>query len=141
MIAADVIARLREVATPPLALVEGAVELAALGTGTPLALPAAYVGIAEEASSENERVTGVLQRTEIDVSVLLVLGNVSDSRGAAAGDELEQLKVAVRTALIGWQPPSADDIVTHVGGRIVRFRDGTVWWEMTLATALYLEAL
>lgn len=140
MIVAEIIARLQGAASPPLAIVEGAAELNALGGGTPLSLPAAYIYVAEEASAENERVTGVLQRTEMDVSVVLVTGSVADSHGAAAASDLEPLKSAVRAALLGWQPPSAEDVITHVGGRIVRFGDNAVWWEMTLTTAIYLEA-
>lgn len=141
MIVEEIIARLLEAAAPPLALVEGAAELAALGSGPPLALPACYVFPAGEASAGNERATGVLQRTEIEISLLLVTGSVADPRGAAAAGDLEPLKRAVRTALIGWQPPSADDVLIHVGGQIVRFGDNAVWWEMTLATAFYLEAV
>lgn len=141
MIVAEIIARLLERASPPFALVEGAAELAALDKGSaPIAQPAAFVFISEEASAENERVTGVLQRTELDVSVVVVCGNVSDARGAAAAGGLDPLKTAVRTALLGWQPASADDAITHVGGSLVRAREGFVWWEMTFATAIYLEA-
>ncbi len=140
MIVAEIIARLEAIDPAPFALVEGAAELAALASGTPTAMPAAYVYTAEEASADNERVTGVLQRTEIDVSIVLVTSSVADPRGGAAAGDLEALKIAARGALIGWQPPSADDVLTYVGGRIVRFRDGAVWWEMTFGTAIYLEA-
>ena len=139
MIVAEIIARLQAIAPPVFALVEGAAELAALGSGTPPAMPAAYVYIAEEASADNERLTGVLQRTEIDISLLLVASSAADPRGGVASGDLEALKRAARGALLGWQPPSADDVVTHVGGRIVRFRDNAVWWEMTLGTAVYLD--
>lgn len=137
MIAAEIIARLKDRAGTSFGLIEGAAELAALGNGQPMALPAAYVFIAEEAAGENERTTGVLQRVEIDVSVVLVAGNVSDATGAAAADDVETLKRTVRRALIGWQPASAEDVVTLVGARIVRVREGAVWCEMTFATAAY----
>lgn len=137
-IVAEIIARLVDQASPPLALVEGAAELASLGTGAPIATPAAYVFTKEEASAENERINGVLQRTDIDIAVVLVTRNVSDGQGEAAAGDLETVKAAVRPKLVGWQPASADDVITHVGGQLVRARDGYVWWEMTLATAIYL---
>lgn len=139
MIVAEVIARLEEKASPPLALVAGSADLASLGSAQPPAVPAAYAFISEEAAGDNERTNAVLQRMEMDVSVVLICGNVSDERGAAASADIEALKVAVRAALVGWQPPSADDVVTNVGGKLVRARDGLVWWELTFATAVYLE--
>lgn len=135
----EFIARLRDRASPPFALVEGAAELASVGGGAPNATPAAFVFTAEEAAGENERVTGVLQRMEVDVSVVIVTSNVSDAQGAAAAADIEALKMIVRGALVGWQPASTDDVVTNVGGKLVRAKEGLVWWELTFATALYLE--
>lgn len=135
----EIIERLKAEASPPFALVEGAAELASLGNAQPNALPAMFVFSSEEAASENERANAVLQRMEIDVSVVVIAGNVSDPRGAAASVDVEALKRAVRKALVGWQPASAEDVITNVGGRLVRARDGLVWWELTFATATYEE--
>ncbi|KQO53072.1 Gp37 family protein [Methylobacterium sp. Leaf85] len=135
----EIIDRLTAEASPPFSIVEGSAELASLGTAQPNALPAAYVFISEEAAADNERVNAVLQRMEVDVSVVVITGNVSDAQGAAASVEIESLKKVVRAALIGWQPEGADDVLTNVGGRLVRARDGLVWWELTFATATYEE--
>lgn len=138
MIVAEIIARLQERAGSNFGLIEGAGELAALGNAPPPAMPAAYVYVAEEAAGDNERATGpVLQRVEMDVSVVVIAGNVSDATGAAAAGDVEALKRAVRRALIGWQPPAADDVITLVGARIVRVREGAVWCEMTFAVVTY----
>lgn len=137
MIVREIIARLKDLASPPFALVAGSADLAALGSARPPALPAAYVFVSEEAAGENERVNAVLQRMEIDVSVVVVAGNVSDVHGGAAAADSEALKRAVRAALVGWQPASAEDVVTNVGGKLVRAAGGTVWWELTFATATY----
>ncbi|WP_437871293.1 phage tail terminator protein [Methylorubrum extorquens] len=137
MIIAQIIERLRAQTDTPFAIVEGAAELASLGNAQPNALPAAYVFTAEEAAEPNDRIGAVLQRLEIDVAVVIVAGNVSDATGAAAASDMESLKRAARKALVGWQPPAADDVVTNVGARIVRVRDGAVWCEMTFATARY----
>ncbi|HQS08721.1 MAG: hypothetical protein B7Y12_02170 [Rhizobiales bacterium 24-66-13] len=137
MILSQILERLRTDPATPFALVEGAAELAAL-SDAPAALPALYVFVKEEASAENTRGNGTLQRTEMDLGALIITGNVADATGGAAAEDLEQLKTAVRNRLVGWQAPSADDAITHVGGTLVRARGGTVWWEMTLATAFYL---
>ncbi|TXN60895.1 hypothetical protein [Methylobacterium sp. WL6] len=139
MIVPEIIERLLDQTAGSFGLVEGSAELASLGSAQPISLPAAYVFISEEAASENERVNAVLQRMEMDVSVVVITGNVSDANGAAAAQDIEPLKAAVRAALIGWQPASADDVITNVGGRLVRASGGLVWWELTFATAVYLE--
>lgn len=134
----DTIARLKALDPPPFAAVLGAAQLAQiLKSGVPTALPAAYVYITEEASAPNERITGCLQRTEIDLAVLIIAGSVADPRGQAAAASIDALKHAVRQSLCGWQPPSAEDLVTHVGGKFAGTRDGTVWFEDTYATAVY----
>lgn len=138
MIAA-IIERLKAEASPPFSIVEGSADLAALGSAQPNAMPAAYVFVAEEAAEENSRVNAVLQRMEVDVSVVVITSNVSDAQGAAASVEIEGLKKAVRRALVGWQPEGAEDVITNVGSRLVRVRDSTVWVEMTFATATYEE--
>lgn len=140
MIVAQIIARLLDEPSLGLALVEGATELAAV-KDAPAALPAAYVYLKEEAAGPNERMSGqVLQRVEADVAVLIVCGNLSDTAGGAAALDLGPLKRAIRTRLLGWCPPSADDVLTSVGGEVVRFRSGVVWWEETFAAAYYLES-
>lgn len=141
MIVPEIIDRLKTAPQTPLRLTDGAAALASLGTNAaPKALPAAFVYVSEEAAAENSRATGVLQRVEMDVTVVLVSQNVSDPRGAAASSDVEALKVWAKARLLGWQPASAEDVLTYVGGRMVRAREGLVWWELTFATATYLEA-
>lgn len=138
MIVAEIIERLSLADGSPFALIEGAAELAAI-VDQPLALPAAYVFVKEEASEENTRMAGTLQRTEADIAVAIFAANVSDATGGAAAGDIEALKGFVRGALIGWQPPSATDAIIHVGGQLVRARGGLLVWEMTLGVAFYLE--
>lgn len=117
-----------------------AADMAALKDARPPAMPAAYVYIVEEASEENSRANGPsLQRTEVDLGLMIVTTNVSDAKGGAAARDLEALKIAARTALVGHQPASADDPIENVGGKLVKANAGTVWWENTFGTAFYLE--
>lgn len=140
MIVTEIITRLTDRCGSSFALIEGAVALAAVSDAPP-ATPAAYVVPMREASGENERMTGgLLQRTELDIAVVIIVENVSDDRGAAAGQDLEPLKAAVRAALLGWMPASAEDVITHVSGELTASREGVVWWEEIFATAAYLES-
>ena len=138
MIVAEIEARLVERCHARFAIIGDAIGLAAV-RDRPKASPAAYVVPVREGSGENSRMTGVLQRTEMDVGVVIIVDNVSDAIGAAAGEDLETLKTAVRAALIGWQPASAEDVITHVSGELTNAKGGTVWWEEQFATAYYQE--
>jgi len=140
-IVSDFKARLSAIDPAIFAIVEGASEFAAVD-GIPLALPAAYVFIKEEASDASARSTGpVLQRCELDVAVIIIAGNVSDQVGAAAAGDIEDLKQKTRGALIGFVPAAATDgtPVEHVSGQLIRFRSGTIWHEETYSTVTYIE--
>jgi hypothetical protein len=122
------------------ATVEGAAELSLL-KDAPLATPAAYVIVKDEASGENQRMTGgVLQRTEVDFGVVIVIKNVSDRTGAAATTAVEPLKIATRQALLGQTLAGTDDVITHVSGSLHKAANGELWWEEIFATAYLLEA-
>jgi hypothetical protein len=133
-------ARLAGIDPAAFAVIEDAAALAAI-EGVPMALPAAYVFVKEEASDPTERMTGpVLQRCEVDVAVLIVTSNMADHRGGSAARDIETLKAAVRAALIGWIPePAVGEPVQHVSGQFIRFRAGTVWHEEVYGTATYIE--
>lgn len=132
--------RLRSESMPPFAMIEGAARLAAVQQqDSLLALPAAFVFALTDTSEPNERVSNVLQRNTATVGVVIVAGDVSDAIGGAASADVEVLKAEVRRRLIGWQPPSAEDVVTHEGGSLVDMRAGNVWWEDRFRTARYLE--
>lgn len=118
--------------------VAGAAEFSAL-TGEPLSTPAAYVMTEGEASAENSRMTGsVIQRTESDFAVVIVTRNVSDGTGGAASDEIEDLKQAVRDALVGFEPTDAEP-VEHIEGNLLKAKNGSVWWRELFGTAYFTK--
>jgi hypothetical protein len=131
--------RLRDAAGTPFALVSGITALAQV-KDRPSALPAAYVYILNDASDPSSRMTGpVLQRTVADVAIVLVTENVSDPLGDAAADDLEQLKIFVRTQLLGFVPIAGIDPLEHVGGVVTRAIKGTVWFQDVFSAAYYQE--
>ncbi|WP_428429539.1 phage tail terminator protein [Pararhizobium sp.] len=118
------------------ALVEGATELAQV-KDRPTALPAAYVIPLEEVSSPNSRATGpILQRTEADIGVVIILENVGSADGDAVTDELETVKNWTRRQLVGLEIGDADPI-EHVAGEIIKARNGTVWFQHTFSVAYF----
>lgn len=134
MIIEEIMTRLMAAGTP-FSIIEGANELAEVKE-RPKAIPAAFVYTATEASKPNERMSGrILQRTEVDIAVVIVTENHSGNIDVAR--DIETLKRWVRAQLIGFHPPSATDPVEHVMGQIQQASDSLVWFEDVFATAYY----
>lgn len=135
---AEIIARLSPPDAPAFAIVEGAAEFASIN-GVPTAMPAAYVMTLREASSENQRMTGrVLQRSVIDVAVVIITSNVSDVSGGAVSTDIEALKAWVRGQLIGFEAPSSDTPIEHISGELLKAKNGVVWHEEVFGAENYL---
>ena len=140
MIVEAIIERLRERMKDEFALIDGASELAAVvDTKRPPASPACFVVSMQEEAGDNERMTNVLQRVEMDVAVVLVVSNLTDATGAAARKDIEPLKRQLRETLLGWKPDGAEDVLTLVSGRMTNSKGGTFWWEELFATAYFIE--
>ena len=135
---ASIIARLKEAGTP-FRIVGGAAELADVKDHPP-ALPAAYAYEARERSAETELINDVFQRTEVDISVVIVTGNLSKANNAAAADDLTNLKIFVRGQLLGFMPAGAENPLMHVEGELQQAVGGTVWFEDVFITAYYQES-
>ncbi len=139
MIVAETITRLKAITPQPFRIIAGAIELAAVQQ-QPAAVPAVYVFIENEAAADNEAMTGaVQQRVETDLAVVIVASNAADASGGALASDLETLKAAVRTALIGWLPPSGFDVVTYVSAEVVRMRGGYAACQLTFSAPYHLD--
>jgi hypothetical protein len=123
----------------PFAIVKGALSLAAV-KDRPDALPAAFVLAAKEVSQDNQRATGsVLQRSERDIMVVIVLEDLGDADGDATIDPLEDVKKWVRDRLIGFVPTDMQEPITHVDGEIVEARAGCAWFQDTFSAPVYIK--
>lgn len=131
----SILARLMETGTP-FRIYGGAGELADV-KDRPAQAPAVYAYVSGDNSGQNERINGLLQRTEALISIVLVTSNLSQQNNAAATADIEQLKKYVRRKLLGFLPADAADPLTHVEGEIQQALSGTVWFEDVFATAYY----
>lgn len=95
-----------------------------------VALPAAFV----LPISEDARTTAMLGMTESRVTevfgVVHVLSNRRDAQGSAAMSDLFELRLALRTALVGWVPDLATgESVHYTSGRLINLDGkGRLWW-------------
>ncbi|MDR0249937.1 MAG: hypothetical protein LBI35_01265 [Burkholderiales bacterium] len=60
--------------------------------------------------------------------VYIVARNVKDTRGAAATQTLEPLRIKVYDTLVGWLPPSGHSEFFYRRGKIDRFDDQCIYW-------------
>lgn len=111
-----------------LKLVAGATEFQAASETNPPVTPAAYVIRLRETGGPRATYSRVEQRVPTEIGIVLVVRNVADAKGAAAGVDMETLRSAVRTALLGWEPTGCDPLEFGAGGLLV-FRDQHLWWQ------------
>ena len=120
--------------------VGGAADVAAAGSAM-IVTPAAYlVPVSDRAEANSLSAGAVSQRVLAGFGVLMAVSNVSDTTGEAAHDELEELRVSVIAALLGWQHPDHEGIVSYARGRLIAFSDRVLWWLDEFTSEFYLRA-
>ncbi len=129
-----IVARLRE-AVPALRTVGGALQLTKLTT-TPVT-PAAYVVPLRDAPTPNLAVNAVRQQARVEFAVVIAVQDVSRPGGEAAFDDvLDALRADIRTALLGWEHPDSDDVMTATGGQLLFYDGGTLFWSDEYVTTV-----
>jgi hypothetical protein len=120
--------------------VAGAADLANILQGR-MSDPGCYVFEERETAGENSLATAVVQRVMQQFSVIIVVRNVKDSKGADAADTSYSLQASVITALVGWTPSANAEPLEYVSGSLVSFENGFLIYKNTFKTAQYLRAL
>lgn len=110
-------------------LIGGAAQFQAAAQANPRAVPAVFVIPLEENPSPNEVDSFVIQRVAVTIGVILVVRNVSDTTGEAAGEDMETLRKAVKDQLLGWQPSAEYDPLERGRSGLLTFKDSHMWWQ------------
>ncbi len=121
--------------------VGGAADLAAAAQNGPRQLPAAFVMDLATAPAPNpDGTAGISQHTIFRFGIVLAVQNVRDSRGEAAQTDLRTMRIAVMEALHGWSPAQDFDPIELGPGRLLEFRDLTIWWQDDFVTRNLLRS-
>lgn len=123
-----VIARL-EANVPLLKHVGGAAQFQNAAESLPKGTPAAFVIPLEENPGNSAMGDLVIQRVSVTLGVILVVRNVSDPKGVAARQDMEALRAAVKTALLGWQTTPDYDPLARGRSGLLAFKDMHMWWQ------------
>lgn len=137
---AEIVARLQS-QVPALKLVGGAAAFNAASQANPAATPAAFVFVVDESDDENGLEQPMVQESTVTLAVVLVVRQVSDAQGAAAGADMDTLRQAVGAALRGWVIGAAYDPLARRQSALVAFRDGHMWWQETWLTRYFSVAI
>ena len=124
----QIITRLRDQAAGVFKSIDGAAELDAAIEAAPATPSAWAISLAERALDRHfaDRTNQIVM---LHFSIVICVANRRDPTGAAAGQGLQPLRLAVRDALLGWAPnPDDGNAVTFTGGRLLRFADQRMWW-------------
>lgn len=128
----------RLAALPELKLVAGAAEFQAASASNPKAAPAAYVFLLSEAAQPNSLGNvAVLQRVQAQIGVSIAVRNLADAQGAASGQDIQAVRQAIKTSLLGWQPLAGCEPLERTSSDLLTFRDGYMWWQDAYTTAYY----
>lgn len=125
---AEIVARLID-QVPALKQIGGAAEFQAAAESNPTATPAAFVFPLRESGGASPIYGRVRQKVSASVGVVLVVRNVADAKGAAAGGDMATLRAAVESVLLGWVPVSGRDPLEFESGALLAFRNGHMWWQ------------
>jgi hypothetical protein len=131
-----IIERLQQRA-PQFKLIGGSAQLQSLSDNLP-AIPALFVAPSNEAPEASPWINGPLieQRVVVQFATLIACQNMDDVTGEAALLTLEDLREAVRDALMGWSPLPEFDNIEWSGGDFLSFDTNMVlWWADRYRTA------
>lgn len=124
---------------PALKLVEGAAGFQSAGESSPKATPACFVFLQGESPTPNQLGDMfVQQKVMCTVGVILVVRNLKDTKGVAAGADMEALRKLVKDQVFGWQAAPAYDPFERGNANLLVFKDGHMWWQDLYLTS-YLD--
>ncbi len=103
--------------------------------------PAAFVLPLRESAGRNELENAISQRVTAQFAVVYCAQNLRDARGGQAHEDLDAVRAAGKTALLGWQPDVDHDPCEYVGGELLGLQGPFVWWQDVFVTAFYMRSV
>lgn len=124
-------------AVPELKLVGEAADFQTAADNKPNTTPACFViPLAERPNPSADADIGI-QRVFVAVGIVLVVRNVADTKGTAAGADLTELRKKVKAALFGWSAMPDFAPFERGDSQLLGFKDGYMWWQDIYLTDYY----
>jgi hypothetical protein len=131
-----IVLKLRAASTRFGDMIAGAAELAYALSGT-LTKEVAFVIPLSEAASINNLDSGINQRITEKFGIIVALDNASsdkDKTGLTAYDSLHDVRAEIFKAILGWQIPGTEDLVSYSGGKSIGVTRATFWYQFEFVT-------
>jgi len=122
-------------------MIAGAAELAYALSGT-LTKEVAFVIPLTETAKANDLDSGISQKITERFGVIVALDNASsdkDKTGLTAYDTLHDVRAEVFKAILGWQIPGTEDLVSYGGGRTIGITRATFWYQFEFVTVTRID--
>lgn len=122
---------------PEIKFVGEAADFQSAAESNPKVTPACFVIPLEEMPAPNQMGDILIQKVQATVGIVLVVRNLSDSKGAAARLSMDAIRKLVKDQVYGWQALPALDPFERGSSHLLAFRDGHVWWQDIYLTSYY----
>ena len=96
--------------------------------------PALYVVPESSRATPNRLANGISQRVTETVAVVIVEQTRNDPLGDAARVKVEERRIAIRAALLGYEPPDWAPLEYRRGALVAIDREGRVVWAESYAS-------
>ena len=122
---------------PAFKFVGAAADFQAAAENCPAVTPACFVFSLGENPAPNALGDILLQHVQAAVGVVLVVRNLTDAKGVAAGIDMEALRKLVKAQVFGWT--ATPDLAPFERGAsdLLAWRAGHLWWQDIYLTSYY----
>lgn len=130
--------RLKEALKDDLRAVAGGLEFAAITQKT-AQNPSAFVFTLRESGQGQELIGAVRQTIRSEVAVVLAVRALNDPTGEDALSNVNNLRVKVRGALVGFSPIAGWSALSFVRGQLLDLEAGWAFWQDVFETEGLME--
>lgn len=126
-----------KVTVPAIKFVGSAADFQAAAESSPPVTPACFVIALGENPAANALGDILLQHVQAAVGIVLVVRNVTDTKGVAAGIDMEVLRKLVKAQVFGWVALPDLAPLERGASDILAWRTGHLWWQDIYLTSYY----
>lgn len=113
--------------------VAGAANFSVLPEAANMAVPAAYVIPMDENPEPNVSSSGYRQTVREGFAVVVVLSNVADERGQGAAVTVNDMRLDLFKALLGFQPGEEYEGIEYEGGNLLQLDRSRLYFQFEFA--------
>lgn len=130
--------RLKEALKDDLRKVAGGLEFAAITQKT-AQNPSGFVFTVRESGRGQELIGAVRQTIKSEVAVVLAVRAIDNPTGEEVLDSVNNLRLKVRRALVGYSPIAGWSALSFVRGQLLDLEAGWAFWQDTFETEGLME--